>query len=296
MAKQLVANLQAFGHTVLFQTDPEDYDVALWIRPPHYVKDAKFNNQRKNVFFTMHETETFEGWKSDWAELLNKCTAIITPTEWNKTVFEKNGVTVPIHVIPLGVNSKDFSGYKTYPFSIITLHDALGSNSSREDWKATIAAYFDAFYNNHYQEVSMTIKSYNIKKEEYMNHINLLKAGKDNEKFPTIDVLDIDLEPIDLNRLYSKHWLFIKNANREGWSLPLLEAMSCGLVVAHTDLPVLSWTDGYKKRRVFQPGDIDELKKIILDEFIVWRKEKSFINQFSWRNCGRRVEEVLQNV
>jgi len=297
MSRQIVDNLASLGHSIcFFPDDGKGEDVILWIRPPHYLKYPEFNLNKKNVIFTMHEKETFEGWKSDWPELLNKVDAVITPTEWNKQVFIKNGVTKPIFVVPLGVNPNDFHGAKDYIFSILTLHDKLGSDNSRENWKDTITAYYKAFKDNNSSSVSLTIKSYNIDRSKYELFINDLKNKFSGNNFPPINILDVNLVAQSLNDLYSNHWLFIKNANREGWSLPLIEAMSCGLPIAHTNIPVLDWTKDYKERCVFKIGDVEGLKNILLDRFRHWKREKGYINQFKWKNCAKGVENVIKSI
>lgn len=292
ISAQLVANLKDFGHDIcFFPRENETEDIALWIRPPHYIKYPEFEKGRKNVFFTMHELETFEHDKSNWAELLNKCDAIIVPTEWNKKVFEKNGVTKPIHVVPLGVNGNDFPGAKTYNFSILTLHEALGSDNSRENWKDTIRAYYKAFSGKKC-DVLLTIKSYNIKRNQYYDY--LYEIQKEFKKTLPVEIVEVNLTKEGLNSLYSNHWLFLKNANREGWSLPLIEAMATGMDVAYTDLPVFEWAEGYKNKSVFPEGDVDALVKIFKKKHKEWQKEKAFVQALSWKYCAIRVEDVLK--
>ena len=296
MARQLSAHLGALGHEVRFFPDTiPGEDVVLWIRPPHYVKDQHFDPKKKNVFFTMHEKETFEGWKKDWPELLNRCTAIITPTQWNKDVFINHGVTVPIHVLPLGIDIKMFHGYQTYEFSIMTLHDNLGSPDSRENWKDTIAAYYQAFHHYHHQEVTLSIKSYNIKQTEYQQTLLELQRPYDTTLLPPINIINLDLESQDLNLLYAKHWVFIKNANREGWSLPAWEALAAGCRLIYTDLPVFSNLLETRARR-FSLGNVGELADILRDEFKHWRREKAFLSQYSWKSRAQEVERVLLSV
>jgi len=187
MSHQFGHYLETRGHEVDwdFRGD-EKADIFLWMRPPHYVKYPRFKNKNLNVFFTMHELETFDGWKTDWPQLLNRCEAIIVPNEWNKQVFRKNGTKVPIYVVPLGVNPKDFVGEKTYEFSILSIFAALGSDGSRENWKETIRAYFELFSDNEYtNSVRLTLKSWNIKWEEYKLFLEkLIKSqGRDGEDY-----------------------------------------------------------------------------------------------------------------
>ena len=39
--------------------------------------------------------------------------------------------------------------------------------------------------------------------------------------------------------LYLSAWLFVKNANREGWGLPATEAVACGIRVAASEIQPL---------------------------------------------------------
>lgn len=298
MSSQYAKYLATHGHDICFfpDIDKEGEDVVLWIRPPHYVKYPEFDPKKKNVFFTMHETEVFTDWKSDWPQLLNKTAAVITPTEWNKEVFVKNGVTVPIYVVPLGVDTKVFHGAKTYQFSVLSLFRGLGSDSSRENWKDTISAYIDAFYNNHNLEVELNIKAYGINYDGYNEFLREKTNNLEYAKTPPINIIDMEILPESLNNLYSKHWLFVKNANREGWCLPLWEAISAGIRVARTDIPVFGDVNGAYNVITFPSGDEEALKNIMLDEFRRWKKQKGFINAFSWKNSSQKLEGILREI
>lgn len=293
MIRYLAAELKKLGHEIVYfprgGESGDDEDVVLWPRPPHYIKYKQFDKPgATNVFFTMHESESFEGWKEDWPALLNRCDAIITPTEWNKGVFEKHGITVPITVIPLGIDTKVWHGGRTYRFSIMSLHEGLGSNSSRENWRETLTAYHEAFQELYEKDVLLTIKSWDMNVVNYLSHLASLRR----KGAPEVRVVELDLTNSDLNGLYAQHWFFVKNANREGWSLPLWEAMACGLRVAYTDLPVFGRVPKWAGRR-FPLGDVDALRDIFLDEFRHWKKRKGFFNQFKWDRTAEAVEGVL---
>jgi hypothetical protein len=301
IARALTHNLAGLGHEVCsFPRRKHDTeDIALWIRPPHYVKYKPFRRKGViNVFYTMHETETFTGWKANWPRLLNWCHAIITPTEWNKQVFLDNGVTSPIHVVPLGVNAKDFHGRRSYEFSILTVHDALGSKSSRENWLDTLTAYHRAFYGQeqYAHDVLLTIKSWNVRNAEFERALNGLRDVQDVDLLPSVRVVELDLPVHAMNDLYGRHWLFVKNANREGWGLPLWEALAADCRVAYTDLPLWRGLVPERYGHSFPLGDVDALTEIMLDEFRHWKKKKGWINSFSWNMCAKKVEEVLYGV
>jgi hypothetical protein len=297
MSSQFSNRLRDLGHDIRFFDEgySKEADIWLWIRPPHYINEKYFDEKNNNVFFTMHESETFDDWKKDWPELLNKCKAVITPTEWNKKVFENNGVSVPIYVVPLGVDEKVFCGYKNRKFSILSLFDGLGSNNSRDNWKEMIKAYYKTFYDNYYNEVIYSIKSWRINWENYDRFIDeVIKENEyKRELLPPIQIYEIDLVPEDLNLFYAKHHVFMKYSRGEGWCLPANEALSVGLRILSYPNPAMVFlnknnTDFFK--------DSEELHNKLWENWRRYRKDKIKRSLWSWKSSTRQLEEVLNEI
>jgi hypothetical protein len=297
MSKQFSERLKSLGYELAYNDQEPNFeaDIWIWVRPPHYVKYPQFNPNNKNIFFTMHESETLEGWKSDWIELLNKCTAIIVPTEWNKEVFIKLGLTVPCYVVPLGVDEKVFKGLKTANFSLLSVHEAVGKNNSRENWKESLEAYYEVFYNNHYKNVSYTIKSWNIDREGFRVYKEELikKHNWERELLPEVYLLELEMVEQDLNNLYGQSWAFIKNSFREGWSLPTLEASTTGLRIISRPLGAMPFlnnnnTDFY--------NSYDELKTKIWENWRRYKKYKADKDQWSWREATKKLDEIIKAI
>lgn len=297
MSHQFGARLKNRGFEIFYYDEhnfPDKVDMWLWIRPPHYVKYKEFDTNNFNIFFTMCEQEILKDHKAEWPTLLNKCNALITPSKWNKKVWENNGVDIPIYVCPLGVDPKIFKGHKTYDFSILSLFENLGGNA-REDWKQNITAYYENFYDNHYNEVLYTIKSWSINWENYRNFLQTIikNSGYDPLKLPLIQVLDLELVAVDMNELYSKHWMFLKNTRGEGWSLPGLEALSCGLNIVATKLPSMEYLN--KDNCTFF-SNYAELKDAMWIHWQEYRKWKTEINRYSWKEATVKLDKILKRI
>lgn len=268
----------------VFEDSPDT--IYLWTKPPQYIKDAKFDPTRKNVFFTMHETPTFLGHKAEWCSLLNKTKLVLTPTEWNKKVFEDGGVTVPIHVVPLGLDLNVFrpKGIDRF-FRVLTVHEAFGAASSREDWQMTLDAFNEQYADK--LDTWLTVKSWSIKPE---NIAELRKSGRMNR----VSIVDITLENKSLVELYHQHDLFIKNSNKEGWSFPLTEAVVCGMNIAAFDNPVLRENaqdypvDWFKKK--------EQLKMYLDANYRAWKQKVAYTHKFSWNPALDRIEEALKTL
>lgn len=301
VAFQFGERLKGHGNEVFYfdeRNHPADIDLWLWIRPPHYVKYKEFDPENVNVFYTMHEHEALQGWKAGWPRLLNKCDAVITPTEWNKEVWANNGVTVPIHVVPMGVDSKIFRGCRTYEFSLLSVFEGLGVDGSREYWREDIEAYFDVFHDNHHLEVSYTIKSWTTDWGGYQRFLRKLMGAKkyDPLRLPTVNVIEHKLIPVGMNALYAKHWAFLKNSRGEGWCLPAIEAMATGMRIISRPLPTMVYLTE-KNCDFFDTPD--ELREMIWENWRRYRKWKLHINQWHWKKAvcdlHKALEEILEH-
>ena len=103
----------------------------------------------------------------------------------------------------------------------------------------------------------LVVKTWKWKPTEYKQaRIELLaELGLDEARAAAIEVLDAVLSAVQMRELYQRAWLFLKNANREGWSVPCTEAIACGTPVAATRIePLLSHLP--EETRWFDPGDV----------------------------------------
>lgn len=111
--------------------------------PTHYHKYPMIAQHGTRIAVTMFESTALpEG----WVENLNTLTACILPSQWLVQIFRDAGVTIPIHVIPLGVSEvfkhtrrKRFD--PTKPLRFLAIADRMG----RKGWYKTITAFHALF-------------------------------------------------------------------------------------------------------------------------------------------------------
>jgi|HubBroStandDraft_6_1064221.scaffolds.fasta_scaffold05089_2 glycosyltransferase involved in cell wall biosynthesis len=246
------------GHEVQFQEFP-GMELALFICPPGKIR---FGRQVRSAAITMHELDHLPESKREWVEILNRLDLVITPTEWNREVWERAGVTTPITVIPLGVDPELYFPITGRRCTFLSVHENLGGDTSRENWRDTLRAYLTAFAGE--EDVRLVVKTWKWKPGEYERARGELLAelGIAAEHAPEIEVIDDVLSAEQMRELYQRAWLFVKNANREGWSMPCTEALACGTPVAATRIePLLSHLP--EETRWFDPGDVGELQRIL---------------------------------
>ncbi len=159
------------GHDVQFQEFP-GMELALFVCPPDKIK---FGRQVRSAAITMHELDELPEAKRGWVEILNRLDLVITPTSWNRRVWERAGVRTPIEVVPLGI---DVSAY--YPVTgrrctFLCVHENLGGETSREDWRQTLRAYLEAFTAD--DAVRLLIKTWKWKPAEFEAALQAIQAG-----------------------------------------------------------------------------------------------------------------------
>lgn len=249
------------GHEVQFQEFP-NMQVALFVCPPDKIR---FGRLVRSAAITMHELEELPESKRGWVAILNRLDLVITPTRWNCEVWERAGVRTPIEVVPLGVDPELYFPVTGRRCTFLCVHENLGGEGSREDWRQTLRAYLRTFTRE--DGTLLLIKTWKWKPAEFRaaRGAVLEELGLAEADAAEIEVLDRALSAEEMRELYQRSWLLIKNANREGWSMPCTEAVACGTPVAATAIePLLSHLP--EDTRWFDPGDGDELGRLLQRE------------------------------
>lgn len=77
---------------------PVDYDVLLvHLRPEYYPHWIAREPGKKTVAYTVWETDKLP---RHWPRILNDLDLVLVPSDWNREVFRRSGVTTPIRVVP----------------------------------------------------------------------------------------------------------------------------------------------------------------------------------------------------
>jgi glycosyltransferase involved in cell wall biosynthesis len=249
------------GHEVRFQEFP-GMELALFICPPGKIK---FGRRALSAAITMHELDQLPEVKHGWVDILNQLDLLITPTEWNARVWRNVGVQTPIDVVPLGIDVESYFPVTGRRCTFLTVHENLGGETSRESWRATLRAYYRAF--TAADAVQLVIKTWKWKPAEFeaarLQVLDELRLSPDAA--PPIEVVDDVLSATQMRALYQRAWLFVKNANREGWSMPCTEAIACGTRVAASRIePLLSHLS--EDTRWFDAGDDAALEQVLRSE------------------------------
>ena len=263
-------------------------EVNLWVCPPY---DRKLP-EGFNAILTMHETKELPPSKESWVTNLNQYNLIIVPSHWNKENFVRFGVTTPIEVAPLGVDVTTFHNHKTFDFSILTMHDNFGRTTSRENWRETLTTYIKTFKG--IKDCVLYIKTWNYREGALKEELTRISQEEKihGDLMPHVEIIDKNFTDEELREMMLTMWVFVKNANREGWCLPLNEALACGVTSLYRPVSNLSWA---KSMGGIAFNSESHLSGLLIVEHDKYRKLHEEQIKYDIRTTAKIIQSFIQD-
>jgi glycosyltransferase involved in cell wall biosynthesis len=188
------------------------------------------------ALFTMMETRALH---PHYVERCNSADELIVPSHWCEEMFKESGVTKPITVAPLGVDTELFTpdakplgfskGLKDFVFI------SVFGWSMRKGYDVLLRAYFEEFTAK--DDVSLVIMSRyfgstdEVKKQKIRDDIAQVTATVKNPSRPHLSLFGDTLSEHLMPRLYASADCYVLISRGEGFGLPYCEAAACGLPV-----------------------------------------------------------------
>lgn len=182
------------------------------------------NTGRYKIGYTMLETT---GIPEEWVKQANQMDEVWVPSTFNVETFRNSGVTVPIYVMPLGVDTNYFNeNIKSYKEHDKYTFLSVFEWGERKAPEILLRAYYKAFTKE--DNVILICKIFNkdasINIQEELDKLRLPEDG------PEILILyNQVIEDYQMPILYRSSDCFVLSTRGEGWGMPILEAMACGL-------------------------------------------------------------------
>jgi GT2 family glycosyltransferase len=187
------------------------------------------NGGAYRIGYTMLEVDRIP---DDWVLQANAMDEIWVPSHFNRDTFEQSGVRTPIHVMPLGVNPDYFNpSIRSFRASPRYTFLSVFEWGERKGPEVLLRAYHHAFTQD--DDVLLLLKLRNVDPSvnigEQMRSLGLTGGP------PVAILYNQEIPPHQLGSLYRSADCFVLPSRGEGWGLPMIEAMACGIPTIATN-------------------------------------------------------------
>lgn len=194
--------------------------------------DVFYRNRGKyKIGYTMLEVD---GFPPEWVRQANRMDEVWVPSEFNREGLLACGVEKPVHVMPLGVNIDYFHpgiiGHSN-PLGEYVFLSVFEWGERKEPWML-LRAFNDTFSAD--EPVRLVCKVVNRDRKVRLKHeIEKLRLKPEGGKISYL--FNHEFPRYQLASLYRSADCFVSASRGEGWNMPLMEAMACGLPAIATD-------------------------------------------------------------
>lgn len=186
-----------------------------------------------NVGYTIWETTKLH---PDWPGYINNnVTKVLVGCEWNVEVFKNSGVTIPIGVVPHGINMSEFDNIEPFEVGGSDKDDFIFYSifqwSERKNPMALLKAYYRAF--SGVDDVTLVLKtyqnSYSEKEREAIKAtiINMRKIMS-LDHYPKISYIPNMLSEEQITALHARGDCYVSLDRGEGFGLGPFQAGAAG--------------------------------------------------------------------
>ena len=189
------------------------------------------NKGRYKIGFTMLEVD---GFPEEWVRQANRMDEVWVPSEANRKAFLRCGLKRPVHLIPLGVDTHYFHpNIEAYPnpHGEFVFLSNFEWGERKEPW-LLLRAFNETFSAD--EPVRLVCKVTNrdpaVKLKDEIRRLQLRESGG------RISYLfNLVFPHYQLGSFYRSADCFLSVSRGEGWDMPLMEALACGLPAIATD-------------------------------------------------------------
>ncbi|MDZ4402192.1 hypothetical protein [Prosthecobacter sp.] len=255
-----------------------DYDTVVVHTVPEFYPDWIRREPDKRILgCTVWETDVIP---DHWKDLLNSVHGLIVPCQWNREVFEKCGVRVPVHVVPHLYDERPMPAR-------MECHDipqedyvfyTIGEWAPRKTIWLTVRAFCEAFTAD--DKVTLVVKT---NRHDHTQSFwrpfprstarALEQVLRDYPNPPRIKLLPEPLSDDDMLLLHARGDCYVSLCRSEGWGMGAFDAARFGKPVIMT---------GYGGQLDFLPPDLARLIRYRLIPAEAGARWRSYTRDQQW--------------
>jgi glycosyltransferase involved in cell wall biosynthesis len=188
---------------------------------------------RKNIGYGVFETDRIP---KAWVPFCNDMDAIISPSEFNKGIFQaREDLKTPVYVVENGItdsfniNAKPIDDFKD-KFNVVT----VGLLQNRKGFDVVLNAFMHSFKNT--SDARLIIKIYTDSQEEIKALKNFISEMRRHHQaqVPEVIIIGSFLKNDVMAQLFKSADLFVTATRGEAWGHAAPQAAACGAPVAVT--------------------------------------------------------------
>ncbi len=178
---------------------------------------------RRRVGWTMLEVD---GLPPEWVKGCNAMDEVWVPASFNVESFAASGVKAPVRVMPLGVDVDYYHpGIASFRPSDRFTFLSVFEWGERKGAEILLRAFSQEF--KEAEDVVLVVSVYNHDPDVDV-HGEIAKLGLDPGA-PIVVLVNAEFTDYQMGALYRSADCFVLPTRGEGWGMPVLEAMACGL-------------------------------------------------------------------
>jgi len=219
-----------------------DFDVVIIHLTPDLAPAYAHQYPDKHVIsYTVWETSKLH---PRWAAACNHVNEVWVPCDWNVEAFKNSGVTVPVHKIHHGIDTKMYDELPKSE-SAINLEPDTYTFFSVMQWnyrknpEGLLRSYFNAFTPD--EKVRLVLKAYigggqppNKEAQLIKDVVARIKSDMQLTSFPRVSLITDTLPSDKLRSLYRDTDAYVSLSHGEGFGLTMFEAGLAGKPVIAT--------------------------------------------------------------
>jgi len=285
-----------------------DYDIVLIDCHHQYYND---NYSGKKIFYNVWEKIRYS---DEFFEKLKTADQIWVPTHWQNNCLLKQGISrEKVKIVPEGINPEELfpenlQNNDKFTFLI------LGKWEKRKSTKELVKAFAELFGDNDKVELLLSCSN-NFPDDGHKSTEERLKEINVNCK--NIKIIDFQERHEVIKMVKSSH-VFLSCARSEGWNLPLIESLACGIPSIYSDcsgqlefakglgIPVKihgEVMDGNDPMFGYYDPDYNDLKKKMLEVYNSYEfykqkalRDSDFIREnFTWEKAAKIAVQHLSD-